>query len=72
MDKNRAIELFEKAKGITRPSQKINAYKQKYGWLVLRESIQYNVTDKMHNELAEIHDKGFVIERNKVILRFKK
>ena len=44
MDKNRAIELFEKAKGITRPSQKINAYKQKYGWLVLRESIQYNVT----------------------------
>ena len=29
MDKNRAIELFEKAKGETRPSQKINAYKQK-------------------------------------------
>ena len=72
MEKSRAIELFEKAKGKTKRHQTLFAYKQTYGWLVIRKIVQRNVTDKERDEVAEIHDVGLVIERNNIILRFKK
>jgi len=71
MEEQRAIELFEQAKGVTRRSQKISAYKQPYGFLVIRKAVIHNVAHKERTEVAEVWEKGLVIERNKVILKFK-
>ena len=70
MTKEQAIELFEQAKGETKRNQKINAMKQSFGWLVLREYIQHNVTDKLKAEVVEVWTKGILIERNRIIKKF--
>ena len=71
MEEQQAIEQFEKAKGVTKRNQKIFAYKQTYGFLVIRKAVQHNVTDKERDEVAEVWEKGLVIERYRIILKFK-
>jgi len=70
MKKTRAISIFEELKGETPPSAKIDAIKQKDGYLVIRTK-QYHEFSTPTNEILHVKESE-VVERSRVIAKVLK